>query len=127
MATTRIDPVKQITRVELNETEYQLVIQALVQSAVLSDVGLVAPMDYFCFTKSLTRKDSTALAKFRKLVEKDPILALACDLIAGKPKLTEIEAEVVDEKPKISSTTPPPPEPVKPNEPPQEENNTGLN
>ena len=91
---------------------------------ILERFGQVDPQGQ---NKSLTRKDSTALAKFRKLVDKDPILALACDFIAGKPKLTEIEAEVVDEKPKISSTTPPPPEPVKPNEPPQEENNTGLN
>jgi hypothetical protein len=125
MAQTRIDPIKGTTTCHLNETEYQLVIQALVQSAVLAEARLVAPMDYFCFLKSLTRKDSAALAKFRKLVEKDPILALACDFIAGKPKLTEIEAEVVDEKPKISST--PPTETPKTNEPPKEEANTGLN
>ena len=104
MATTRINPLNNTTTTILSPEEYQLVIQALVQSAMLADPRFVTAMDYFCFIKQLSHADVLALAKFRKLVESEPALALACDLIAGKPKLVDIEAVVVPDVTSLVAT-----------------------
>ena len=96
MANTRINPVNNTVRCDLTPEELQVATEALVIAANLSDIRFVATMNAFLYSKQLTRRDMAALDKFKKLVGEDPRLALACDLIGGKPKVVEIEAEVVE-------------------------------
>ena len=101
----------------LNEEQLQKIIEALLNQEPIVDPQLVPVFDYFCFSKMLTDNDLESLAKVRKAVENDATLSLVCDLVLGKPLLTETNPAKHLEVKEITNT----PEPVKQTTPPAPE------